>query len=52
MHKISEQLNLKYSLKTRTDCRIYNNNAINHLKNLQYFIDDNLKIEWKNYFMS
>ena len=43
--KYAKQLNLKYSLKTRTDCRIYNNNAINHLKNLQkiFPIDDNFK---------
>ena len=33
--KYAKQMNLNYCLKTRTDCRIYNNNAINHLKNLQ-----------------
>jgi len=33
--KCAKKLNLSYCLKTRTDCRIYNTNAINHLKNLQ-----------------
>ncbi|MBR77855.1 MAG: hypothetical protein CMD36_08115 [Flavobacteriales bacterium] len=41
----AKQLNLKFCLKTRTDCRIYNNNTINHLKNLQkiFPIDENYK---------
>lgn len=41
----AKKLNLNYCLKTRTDCRIYNSNAINHFKNLQriFPIDENFK---------
>lgn len=32
--KYVKKKNIKYCLKTRTDCRIYNKNSLNHLKNL------------------
>ncbi len=32
--KYLKEKKIKYCLKTRTDCRIYNKNSLNHLKNL------------------
>ncbi len=32
--KLAKSLNIKFCLKTRTDCRIYKKNAITHLKDL------------------
>ena len=32
--KLAKELNLRYCLKSRTDCRIYKKNTITHLKNI------------------
>ena len=43
--KYLKKKGIKYCLKTRTDCRIYNKNSLNHLKNLLLLfpIDNNFK---------
>ncbi len=43
--KIARLNNCKYVLKTRTDCRVYNKNSINHLKNLLKLFPINKKYE-------
>ena len=43
--KYAKDLNLKYCLKTRTDCRIYKKNTITYLKNLLKLFPINQKFE-------
>ncbi len=43
--KYAKDLNLKYCLKTRTDCRIYKKNSITFLKNIQKLFPINADYE-------
>ena len=43
--KLAKDLNLKFCLKSRTDCRIYKKNTITYLKNLLTLFPINLKYE-------